>query len=42
VIVFMRPREAEHIHKLTELFPIHAVLTYLVSEQQMQADLSAH
>ena len=39
VIVFMHPREADHIGKLLELFPVHAVLTYPVSEQAMQAAL---
>jgi len=39
VIVFMQAREEPHIGKLLELFPIHAVLTYPVSEQQMQAAL---
>lgn len=36
-IVFMQPGEAPHIGKLLELFPIHAVLTYPVSEKQMRA-----
>ena len=40
MIVFIHPREADHIGKLLELFPIHAVLTYPVSEQQMLAALS--
>ena len=39
VIVFMHPREEDHIGKLLELFPIHAVLTYPVSEQAMQTAL---
>lgn len=39
VIVFMHPREADHIGKLLQLFPVHAVLTCPVSEQQMQAAL---
>jgi hypothetical protein len=39
VIVFMHPREEEHIGKLLELFPIHAVLTYPVSEHAMHAVL---
>ena len=39
VIVFMHPREEDHIGKLLELFPIHAVLSYPVSEQAMQAAL---
>jgi len=38
---FMAPREEEHIGKLLELFPVHAVLTYPVSEQAMQAALQA-
>jgi len=40
MIVFMHPSEEPHIGKLLELFPIHAVLTYPVTEQQMQAALS--
>lgn len=39
VIVFMHPREEDHIGKLLELFPVHAVLAYPVSEQEMQAAL---
>jgi hypothetical protein len=39
MIVFMQSREEPHIGKLLELFPIHAVLTYPVSEQAMQAAL---
>ncbi len=39
VIVFMHPREEDHIGKLLELFPLHAVLAYPVSEQAMQAAL---
>jgi len=39
MIVFLHPREEPHIGKLLELFPIHAVLTYPVSEQAMQAAL---
>ncbi|MBI1283515.1 MAG: hypothetical protein GC183_04145 [Thiobacillus sp.] len=39
VIVFMHPREEDHIGKLLELFPVHAVLSYQVSEQAMQAAL---
>ena len=38
-IVFMHPREEPHIGKLLELFSIHAVLIYPVSEQVMQAAL---
>jgi len=39
VIVFMQAREEHHIGKLLELFPIHAVLIYPVSEQAMQVAL---
>jgi hypothetical protein len=39
MIVFMHPREEPHIGKLLELFPIHAVLQYPVSEEAMQAAL---
>lgn len=39
MIVFMHPREEDHIGKLLELFPIHAVLTYPVTQQAMQAAL---
>lgn len=39
VIVFIHPREEEHIGKLLALFPIHAVLSYPVTEQAMQAAL---
>lgn len=39
MIVFMHPREEPHIGKLLELFPIHAVLQYPVTEQAMQAAL---
>lgn len=39
VIVFLHPREEEHIGKLLDLFPVHAVLTYPVDEQAMQAAL---
>lgn len=39
IIVFMQEQEKEHISKLLELFPVHAVLTYPVSEQAMQAAL---
>jgi hypothetical protein len=39
IIEFMHPREAEHIGKLLALFPAHAVLTYPVNEQAMEAAL---
>ena len=35
------PSEAPHIGKLTELFPVHAVLKYPVSEEEMRAVLQA-
>lgn len=38
-IVFMQASEEAHIDKLLELFPIHAVLKYPVSEEQMRAAL---
>ena len=38
-IVVMQPSEAPHIGKLLELFPIHAVLKYPVTEEQMRAAL---
>ncbi len=41
VIVFIQAREEPHIGKLLELFPVHAVLTYPVSGQAMQAALQA-
>ena len=39
LIVFMQAREEPHIGKLLELFPVHAVLTYPVTVQAMQAAL---
>ncbi|MBT9568361.1 MAG: hypothetical protein IV085_08695 [Thiobacillus sp.] len=36
IIVLMQEREREHIDKLLELFPVHAVLTFPVSEQAMR------
>ncbi|TCV80088.1 hypothetical protein [Sulfurirhabdus autotrophica] len=39
IIVFVHPREEPYIGKLLELFPVHAVLHYPVSEQDMQAAL---
>ena len=41
MIVFMHPREEAHISKLLELFSIHTVLTYPVSELAMQAVLQS-
>ncbi len=39
VIVFMQPSEAPHIGKLTEIFPVHAVLKYPVTEDEMRTAL---
>jgi hypothetical protein len=39
MIVIMQPREAPHIDKLLELFPILAVLKFPVSEDEMRAVL---
>lgn len=41
VIVVMQPNQAPHIGKLTELFPVHAVLQYPVSEDEMRAVLQS-
>ena len=41
VIVFLHPREEEHIGKLLELFSVHAVLIYPVDEQALLAALQA-
>jgi hypothetical protein len=41
VIIVMGPREAPHISKLLDLFPVHAVLTYPISEPQMRSALQA-
>jgi len=40
-IVVMQPGEAPHIGKLLALFPVHAVLKYPVSEEDMRAALQA-
>lgn len=40
VIVFMHPREADHIDKLLALFPIHAVFSYPIDETALAAALS--
>jgi len=40
VIVFAHPRDALHVAKLAELFPIHAVLKYPVTENEMQSALA--
>lgn len=39
IIVVMQASEAAHIGKLLELFPVHAVLTYPIGEQDMRAAL---
>lgn len=39
IIVVMQPGEAAHIGKLLALFPVHAVLKYPLSEEQMRAAL---
>ncbi|MGA7179556.1 MAG: hypothetical protein WBX11_08240 [Thiobacillaceae bacterium] len=39
MIVFVQPHEEPHIGKLLDLFPIHAVLKFPVSEEQMRAAL---
>lgn len=39
VIVFLQPNEAPHISKLTELFPVHAVLKYPVTEEDLRTVL---
>lgn len=39
IIIVMRPSEEPHIGKLLELFPVHAVLTYPIDENQMRAVL---
>lgn len=38
-IVFMHPREADHIGKLLDLFPVHAVFSYPVDEAALAAAL---
>ena len=39
VIVVMQPREAAHVDKLLEVFPVHAVLQTPIAEDQMRAAL---
>lgn len=41
IIVVTQPREALHIDKLLEFFPVHAVLKYPVSEDEMRAVLQS-
>ncbi len=40
-IVFIHPREEEHIGKLLALFPVHAVFTYPINETALAAALQA-
>ena len=35
IVVLIQEREKEHIDKLLDLFPVHAVLTFPVTEQAM-------
>jgi protoheme ferro-lyase len=39
VIVLVHPSEAQHVGKLVDLFPIHAVLQYPITAQVMQDTL---
>jgi hypothetical protein len=39
VIVLVQPREAPHIGKLLDVFPVHKVLKYPVSEDDLRAVL---
>jgi hypothetical protein len=39
IIVFAHPRDELHVAKLAELFPLHHVLKYPVTESEMQAAL---
>jgi hypothetical protein len=39
VIVFAHPRDEMHVEKLAALFPVHVVLKYQTTEQEMQAAL---
>jgi DNA-binding NarL/FixJ family response regulator len=39
IIVVMQPGEEAHISKLLELFNVHAVLKYPISEEQLRAAL---
>jgi hypothetical protein len=39
VIVLVHPSEAQHVSKLVALFPIHAVLKYPVTAQEMSIHL---
>lgn len=39
IIVVMQPNEEAHIGKLLELFAVHAVMKYPITEEQMRAAL---
>ena len=39
IIIVMEARQAPHIDKLLEFFPVHAVLQYPITEEQMRAAL---
>lgn len=41
IIVVMQPSEEAHIGKLLDLLPVHAVLKYPVTEEQMRATLQS-
>ncbi len=41
VIVLMQPSQAPHIGKLLELFPVHAVLRFPLSDEEMRAVLQS-
>jgi len=41
VIVVMQPSEAPHIGKLLALFPVHAMLKYPITKEEMRAVLHA-
>ena len=41
IIIVMQPSEEAHIGKLLELFPVHAVLKYPVTEEQMRVALQS-
>ena len=41
VVVLVDKSEREHVDKLTELFPLHAVLVYPIKAQDLESVLSA-
>lgn len=41
IIIVMQPSEAAHIGKLLDLFTVHAVLKYPITEAQMRAALQS-